>query len=103
MVIDASALLAVVLDEPGAAEFIRTIQTATVRLVSAASFLETGNGVSARCKRPATKTLRGTDRRPAPVDCGGCRGAGPGPLRRHSRSTTKDRGTRQVDSFGDCF
>jgi ribonuclease VapC len=42
MVIDSSALLAIILAEPEAAAFLRTIKNAPVRRISAASFLETG-------------------------------------------------------------
>ena len=42
MVIDSSALLAIVLGEPEAADFLRIIKNAPIRRVSAASFLETG-------------------------------------------------------------
>jgi ribonuclease VapC len=42
MVIDSSALLAILLDEPEAAEFLRLIKDAPVRRISAAGFLETG-------------------------------------------------------------
>lgn len=42
MVIDSSALLAIILGEPEAAEFLRVIKSATKRYISAASFLETG-------------------------------------------------------------
>ena len=42
MVIDSSALLAILLDEPEAAEFLRLVKNAPVRRISAASFLETG-------------------------------------------------------------
>jgi ribonuclease VapC len=42
MVIDSSALLAILLDEPEAAEFLLVIKNAAVRGISAASFLETG-------------------------------------------------------------
>jgi ribonuclease VapC len=42
MVIDSSALLAILLDEPEAAEFLRIIKDSPARRVSAASFLETG-------------------------------------------------------------
>jgi ribonuclease VapC len=42
MVIDSSALLAIILAEPEAAEFLRAIKSAPERRISAASFLETG-------------------------------------------------------------
>jgi ribonuclease VapC len=42
MVIDSSALLAIVLGEPEAADFLRIIKNAPIRRVSAASFVETG-------------------------------------------------------------
>ena len=42
MVIDSSALLAILLDEPEAAEFLRLVKNAPVRTISAASYLETG-------------------------------------------------------------
>jgi len=42
MVIDSSALLAILLGEPEAATFLRAIKSAQARRVSAASFLETG-------------------------------------------------------------
>ena len=42
MVIDSSALLAIVLGESEAADFLRAIKSAPVRRISAASFLETG-------------------------------------------------------------
>jgi ribonuclease VapC len=42
MVIDSSALLAIILGEPEAAGFLLTIKTASVRRLSAASYLETG-------------------------------------------------------------
>ena len=42
MVIDSSALLAILLDEPEAAVFLQAIKRATARRISAASFLETG-------------------------------------------------------------
>ena len=42
MVIDSSALIALLLGEPEADEFTRAIALATVRRVSAASYLETG-------------------------------------------------------------
>ena len=42
MVIDSSALLAILLDEPEAEEFLRLIREASARRISAASFLETG-------------------------------------------------------------
>ena len=42
MVIDSSALLAIVLGEPEAADFLRIIKSSPIRRVSAASFVETG-------------------------------------------------------------
>ena len=42
MVIDSSALLAILLDEPEAAEFLGIIKNSPARRISAASFLETG-------------------------------------------------------------
>ena len=42
MVIDSSALLAILLDEPEAAEFLGIIKNSPSRRISAASFLETG-------------------------------------------------------------
>ena len=42
MVIDSSALLAILLDEPEALEFLRIIKDSPARRISAASFLETG-------------------------------------------------------------
>lgn len=42
MVIDSSALLAILLDEPEAADFLSRIKSEPVRRISAASFLETG-------------------------------------------------------------
>jgi ribonuclease VapC len=42
MVIDSSALLAILLAEPEAAEFLRTIKSTRMRRISAAGFLETG-------------------------------------------------------------
>ena len=42
MVIDSSALLAILLDEPEALEFLRIIKDSPSRRISAASFLETG-------------------------------------------------------------
>jgi len=42
MVIDSSALLAILLVEPEAAVFLQAIKRATARRISAASFLETG-------------------------------------------------------------
>ena len=42
MVIDSSALLAILLDEPEAADFLRAIHGSPERRISAANFLETG-------------------------------------------------------------
>ena len=42
MVIDSSALLAILLDEPDAEEFLGIIKNSPARRISAASFLETG-------------------------------------------------------------
>jgi ribonuclease VapC len=42
MVIDSSALLAILLAEPEAADFLRTIRGASARRISAATFPETG-------------------------------------------------------------
>ncbi len=42
MVIDSSALAAIILKEPEAAQFLRAIQSARARKISAASFFETG-------------------------------------------------------------
>jgi ribonuclease VapC len=42
MVIDSSALLAILLDEPEAEEFLGIIKNSAARRISAASFLETG-------------------------------------------------------------
>ena len=42
MVIDSSALLAILLDEPEAADFLQAIRGSRERRVSAANFLETG-------------------------------------------------------------
>jgi ribonuclease VapC len=42
MVIDSSALLAILLDEPEAEEFLGIIKNSPARRISAASFLETG-------------------------------------------------------------
>jgi len=42
MVIDSSALLAILLDEPEGAAFLRLVKSAPERRISAASFLETG-------------------------------------------------------------
>ncbi len=51
MVIDSSALIAIVLDEPEAADFVRLIQAASSRKLSAAGFLETGIVLKSRASR----------------------------------------------------
>jgi ribonuclease VapC len=48
MVLDTSALLAIMFDEPDAAAFRRAIETDPVRLLSAASLVETGIVIEAR-------------------------------------------------------
>jgi ribonuclease VapC len=56
MVIDSSALLAILLDEPEAADFLHAVKRATARRISAASFLETGmvlrRGNSGQMQKP---------------------------------------------------
>jgi ribonuclease VapC len=48
MVIDSSALIAILLDEPERADFNRIIQAATVRMISAGSLLETAMVIESR-------------------------------------------------------
>jgi ribonuclease VapC len=58
MVIDSSALVALLLGEPEADEFTRAIALAPARRVSAASYLETGIVMSTRAGSTAREILR---------------------------------------------
>ncbi len=48
MIIDSSALIAILSNEPDAAQFAKAIQDATIRRLSAASFLETAIVIESR-------------------------------------------------------
>jgi len=57
MVIDSSVLLAILFDEPGAADFELAIEKDPVRLVSAGSLLEAGLVVEARLAEAGAREL----------------------------------------------
>ena len=57
MVLDTSALLALLLDEPGAEEFRTAVEDDATRLVSAATLLETALIIEARKGEPAGREL----------------------------------------------
>jgi ribonuclease VapC len=57
MVLDTSALLALLLDEPGAEDFRAAVEEDTIRLVSAATPLETAILVEARKGEPGGREL----------------------------------------------
>jgi ribonuclease VapC len=57
MVLDTSALLALLLDEPEAEDFRIAVEEDTTRLVSAASLLETGLVIEARKGEPGGREL----------------------------------------------
>ncbi|MFN0173468.1 MAG: type II toxin-antitoxin system VapC family toxin [Saprospiraceae bacterium] len=57
MVLDTSALLTLLLDEPGAEEFRAAVEEDTTRLVSAATLLETALVIEARKGEPGGREL----------------------------------------------
>lgn len=57
MVVDASAMVAILLDEPERSRFNEKIESDTVRLMSAVSFVETGMVVEARLGEAAGREL----------------------------------------------
>ena len=57
MVLDTSALLALLLDEPEAEEFRAAVEEDTTRLISAATLLETALAIEARKGEPGGREL----------------------------------------------
>ena len=57
MVLDTSALLALLLDEPEAEEFRTAVEADTIRLISAATLLETALVIEARKGEPGGREL----------------------------------------------
>ncbi|MBI4221038.1 MAG: type II toxin-antitoxin system VapC family toxin [Chloroflexi bacterium] len=57
MIVDTSALLAILRDEPGALEFAQAIERSAVRRISAASFLETAIVIDASGDPIASRRL----------------------------------------------
>ena len=64
MVLDTSALLALLLDEPEAEEFRAAVEEDTTRLVSAATLLETALVIEARKGEPGGRELDALIKRP---------------------------------------
>jgi len=101
MVLDTSALLAVLLNEPDAAAFRHAIETDPVRLLSAASLVETGIVIEARVGEAGGRELDLLLQKAAieviPVD------AGQADLARHAyRQFGKGRHLAALN-YGDCF
>jgi ribonuclease VapC len=57
MVIDSSALIAILLDEPERADFNRKIEKAIIRMISAGSLLETAMVIESRLGQPGRQDL----------------------------------------------
>lgn len=101
MVLDTSALLAVLLNEPDAAAFARAIEADPVRLLSAANLVETGIVIEARVGeaggRELDLLLHKATIEVVPVD------AAQAELGRHAyREFGKERHAAGLN-YGDCF
>lgn len=102
MIVDASALLAVLLDEPEAEAMARAIATAEIVVLSAATYVEAAIVVdSARSRTLATQldtilTREGIQIEPVTVDQARIARE---PYRRYGRGS----GHRARLNFGDCF
>jgi ribonuclease VapC len=102
MIVDTSALLAILRDEPGAAEYAQAIERSSVRRISAASFLETAIVIDASgdpvASRRLDEFLQVANFIIEPVTAGQARIA-----RAAYRDFGKGRGHPAQLNFGDCF
>ncbi len=101
MVLDTSALLAILQDEPERSDFIRAIERADTRALSAATLVETSMALEARYGSAAVRDLdhfvarAGID--VVPVD------REQADLARHAYARYGSDGQRAGLNFGDCF
>jgi len=102
VIIDTSAIVAILKNEPEARMFLQTLQSATVRRLSAASFFEAAiimdSGRSAIASRRFDELLEGLDVIIEPVTESQARIA-----RNAYRDFGKGHGTKAKLNFGDCF